>query len=106
MKAKRVIRLESARQDEREAADYYVREAGLAVALRFTEALRDAYRSIGEHPGSGSPRYGGLLGIRGLRTRKLSRFPFLIFYVERTGHVDVWRVVNAHRDIPASLREP
>jgi toxin ParE1/3/4 len=101
--AKPLIRLESARQDEREAVAYYAREAGLDVALRFADALRDTYRSVGEQPGIGSPLYGNLLGTEGLRTRKLARFPYLVFYVEQEDHIDVWRVLHAQRDIPASL---
>jgi toxin ParE1/3/4 len=103
--AKSLIRLESVRRDERDAVAYYAREAGLAVALRFAEALRGIYCSVSEQPGIGSPRYANLLGIEGLRSRKLSRFPFLVFYVEREDRIDVWRVLHAQRDIPASLAE-
>nr|MEA2799523.1 toxin ParE1/3/4 [Phenylobacterium sp.] len=34
------------------------------------------------------------------------RYPYLIFYVERDSHVDVWRLLHAERDIPAWLQEP
>lgn len=105
MSAKPVIRLESARQDERDAVAYYAREAGLDIALRFAEAVRDAYRSVGNRPAIGSPRYGDLLGIEGLRSRKLSRFPFLVFYVEGKDRIEIWRVLHAKRDIPAWLHE-
>jgi toxin ParE1/3/4 len=102
--AKPLIRLESARQDERDAVAY-AREAGLDVALRFAEALRNAYRSIGEQPGIGSPRYGNLLGFERLRSRKAGRFPYLVFYIENEEHIDVWRVLHEQRDIPASLAD-
>lgn len=105
MSAKPLIRLESARRDERNAVAYYAREAGLDVALRFAGTLRNTYRSVSERPGIGSPRYGNLLGIEGLRSRKLNRFPFLIFYVERDNQIEVWHVLHAQRDIPASLGE-
>lgn len=100
---KPVIRLELAQADERGAVIHYAREAGLDLSLRFTEALRDAYRSIGERPAIGSPRYGDLLGIENLRSRKVKRFPFLVFYVERVDHVDIWRVLHSQRDIAAWL---
>ncbi len=106
MSAKPLIRLESARRDERDAVAYYAGEAGLNVALRLVETLRITYRSVGEQPGIGSPRYGSLLGIKGLRSRKLARFPFLVFYIERADHIEVWRVLHAQRDIPASLGDP
>jgi toxin ParE1/3/4 len=101
--AKPVIRLDMARQDERDIITYYAREAGLDIALSFREALRGAYRAIADHPGTGSPRYAALLAIKGLRSRKLARYPYLVFYVERDDHVDVWRVLHAQRDIPTSL---
>ena len=82
---------------------YYAGEAGLDVALRISAALGDAYRAIAERPATGSPRYGDLLGIAGLRSRKLKRFPFLVFYLEYGDHIEVWRVLHAQRDIPASL---
>lgn len=105
MSAKPLIRLELAKQDERDAVGYYAREAGLDVALRLAEALRDTYRSVGGLPGIGSPRYGNLLGIQGLRSRKVRRFPFLIFYIECDDRIDVWRILHAQRDIPAWLLE-
>jgi toxin ParE1/3/4 len=103
--AKPLIRLVAARQDELDAAAYYAREAGLDVALRFNEALRDAYQAIAGRPASGSPRYADLLGVAGLRSRKLHRYPYLVFYVEHENHIDVWRVLHAQRDIPASLAD-
>src|SRR6185503_14409696 len=60
--AKPLIRLESAQRDERDAVAYYAREAGLDIALSFSEALRAAYRAIVDRPQIGSPRYGDMLG--------------------------------------------
>jgi toxin ParE1/3/4 len=36
----------------------------------------------------------------------LSRYPYLLFYVERQDHIDVWRVLHSQRDIPAWLQVP
>jgi toxin ParE1/3/4 len=36
----------------------------------------------------------------------LTRFPFLVFYVERTDHIDVWRVLHGQRNVPAWMQEP
>jgi toxin ParE1/3/4 len=101
---KSVIRLESAQADERETVAHYAREAGLDLSLRFTEALRDTYRSIGDRAEIGSSRYGDLIGIENLRSRRVKRFPFLVFYVDRGEHVDVWRIIHERRDIGASPR--
>jgi toxin ParE1/3/4 len=103
---KPVLARVAAERDVEQAAEYYSREAGEKVALDFAEALGSAYRTISERPGLGSPRYSHALGMPGLRTRKLTRFPFLIFYVERDDHVDVWRLLHTKRDIPAWLQDP
>jgi toxin ParE1/3/4 len=97
---------ESARRDVEAAVDYYVGEAGAYVALGFIDALQTAYRSIADHPAAGSPRYANQLGLPGLRSRILRRYPYLVFYVERDDHIDVWRVLHALRDIPAWMQEP
>ena len=100
---KRIVPRKAAERDIDEVADYYADEADEDLAHDFVEAVREAYRAIGEHPGAGSPRYAELLGTEGLRNRKLHRFPYLIFYIERADHIDVWRILHAQRDIPASL---
>jgi toxin ParE1/3/4 len=43
--------------------------------------------------------------FRGLRARPLRRFPHIVFYVEMSGRIDVWRVLHGARDIPAWMRE-
>jgi len=97
---------ESARRDVEAAVDYYVGEAGADVALGFIDALQTAYRSIADHPAAGSPRYANQLGLPGLRSRIVRRYPYLVFYIERDDHIDVWRVLHALRDIPAWMQEP
>lgn len=32
--------------------------------------------------------------------------PYLVYYVEREDHVDVWRVLRSRRDVPAGMQEP
>jgi len=98
-----LLRLERARQDELDAIAYYARDAGLDVALRFRKALRGAYESMIAAPATGSPRYGAILDIDGLRSRKLRGFPYLVFYVLRGNRIDVWRVLHSKRDILAAL---
>jgi toxin ParE1/3/4 len=105
--SKKPVRLrELAHRDTEAAVDYYIREAGPEVALAFVEALRIAYRMIADHPTAGSPRPAHELALPGLRSRMLKRYPYLVFYIEQGDHIDVWRVLHAHRDIPAWLREP
>ena len=86
------------------AVIYYRTEAGPAVALDFVEALEAAIDHLSQHPRVGSLRFAYELDIPGLRCWSLQRFPYLVFYL--TAHddrVDVWRVLHARRDIPASL---
>ncbi len=76
------------------------------MALAFVDALEQAYAHLSRRPATGSPRYAHELNLPDLRFWRLTRFPHLIFYVERDDHVDVWRVLHGHRDMPAWLREP
>ena len=69
------------------------------------EAIEQAFRYIGRHPATGSTRYAQELDLPGLRCWPVKRYPYLVFYVERDDHIDVWRVLHGQRDIPAWLRE-
>lgn len=51
------------------------------------------------------PRYAHELALPGLLYWPLRRYPYLVFYVERDDHVDVWRVLHGVRDIPEWLIE-
>lgn len=106
MTVKPVVPRERANQDVDEAVAYYLEEDVAAVALDFIEALEQAYAHISRHPGTGSPRYGHELDLPGLRSWPLSRYPYLVFYVEGPGHIDVWRVLHGRRDIPAWMQTP
>ena len=104
MKAKPVVPREQAQQDVEDALAYYMAEAAEAAALGFIDALEQAYAHIGRHPATGSPRYAHELNLAGLRFWPLTRYPYLVFYVERSDHVDVWRVLHGQRDIPAWMQ--
>lgn len=106
MKAKPVVPREQASRDVDEALAYYLAEGAEQAALGFIDALAQAYAHIGRHPATGSPRYAHELNIPGLRSWPLTRYPYLVFYLERPDHIDVWRVLHGQRDIPASMREP
>lgn len=43
------------------------------------------------------------INLLGLRFWALTRYPHLVFYIERDDHIDVWRVLHGRRDIPAWL---
>lgn len=102
--AKVVVPREPAKRDIQVALDYYLEEAGPDIAAGFVDALQEASSAIARRPATGSPRYAHELDLPGLRSRKLKRFPYLIFYMEREDHIDVWRVLHAQRDIPSWLQ--
>lgn len=105
MKSKPIIPREQANRDVEESVAYYLNEATEAAALGFIDALERAYAHIARHPASGSARYAHELNLPGLRAWPLTRYPYLVFYVERPDHVDVWRVLHGQRDIPAWMQE-
>lgn len=94
-----------AERDIEAATAHYGSEGGVELALRSIDALEAALGRVARHPRTGSPRYASELDLPGLRFRPLKRFPHLIFYVEGEDHVDVWRVLQEQRDIPARLQE-
>jgi toxin ParE1/3/4 len=100
------VRLRLAAADDVDAAlDHYLAEAGSDVPQRFVSAVEQAIRNIGRAPRSGSLRFAHDLEIPDLRCWPLTRFPYLVFYVEHADHVDVWRILHTRRDIPASLAD-
>lgn len=106
MKAKPVIPREQANRDVNDAIDYYLNEKAEASARGLIDALEQAYGHISRHPATGSPRYAHELSLPGLRVWPLTRYPYLVFYVERPDHIDVWRVLHGRRDIPGWMQEP
>jgi toxin ParE1/3/4 len=105
VKAKPVVVRAQASQDIEAAVDHYLNENAANAAMGFIDALEQAYRHIGLHAATGSPRYAHTLGIISLRTWPLTRYPFLVFYVEAADHIDVWRVLHTSRDLPERMRE-
>ena len=100
MNPKPVIPRLLALQDVDEAIAHQVEAGSRQTALAFIDALEAAFNHIGSFPESGSPRHAHELDIPGLRSWPLSGLPFLIFYIERQDHVDVWRVLHQRMDIP------
>lgn len=103
MKAKPIIPRSEANRDVEAAIDHYLSEGAEHAALGFIDALESAYAHLARHAATGSPRYGHALNIPGLRSWPLTRYPHLVFFMEREDHVDVWRVLHGQRDIPAWL---
>jgi toxin ParE1/3/4 len=105
MNATRIVRRGRADRDIDEAAEHYFAEGGVALELRFIDALEAAMRHVAAHASTGSPRYAAELNLPGLRFRSLKRFPYLIFYVEHDDCIDVLRVLHGAMNIPAWMTE-
>ncbi|MDI1254097.1 type II toxin-antitoxin system RelE/ParE family toxin [Thermomonas sp.] len=94
-----------ARRDLDEAATWLADQGGKALELSIVDALDATKDFIERHPGAGATRYATLVKIGELRFWPIKGFPYLVFYVERATHMDIWRVLHAHRDIPAWMEE-
>ena len=105
MTGKPVVPRARARADADLAIEHYLAEAGADVALGFIDALERVYAVIGAAPATGSPRWAHELNLPGLRTYRLRGYPWLVFYIEQSEHIDVWRILHSKRDIPVWMAE-
>ncbi|GGZ23725.1 type II toxin-antitoxin system RelE/ParE family toxin [Asticcacaulis endophyticus] len=101
---KPVITRRLADTDIETAFSYYMHEAGGAVASDFVEAVDALFSHIEQYPDAGSNHYGEQLDIPGLQHRLLTRFPYVVFYIEQPAYMDVLRVLHQQMDIPAQLQ--
>lgn len=106
MSPKLVVPRALANRDVEDAIAYYLKEDAQQAALAFVDALEDAYGILGRQPAIGTSRYAIELEMPGLRSWTLPRFPYVIFYIEREDHIDVWRVLHGRRDIPTLIEDP
>ena len=105
MTPKPVIPRARAVHDVEAIMDYYLAEGSERAALGFIDTLERAYGHIGENPSTGSSRYAFELNYPELRCWPLARYPYLVFYVERGDHIDVWRVLHDKRDIATWMQK-
>jgi toxin ParE1/3/4 len=87
------------------AVGHLLTDATPDVAARFIGAVEAALAHVGRHPRHGSVRFSYELDIPHLRAWPLTRFPYLIFYLEQDNEIDVWRMLHTRRDIPATLAD-
>ncbi len=106
MKTKPVVPRSLANRDVDDAIEYDLNEGAEQAALGFLDALEQAYAHIGRYPATGSPRYAHDLNLPGLLSWPLTRFPHIVFYLERPEYTDVWRGLHASRNIPVWMHDP
>lgn len=96
-----------ATSDIDQLVDYYIKEAGHAVALRFIDSAEHAFDQL-----RAMPRIGALLGLDELPYEDVRRWHIdgfgnlIILYREVADGVEVIRVLHTARDIRALLRSP
>lgn len=100
---KPLLRLARADSDVEEALGYYLHEAP-HMAEAFIDALERACGHIQRAPKAGSARYAWELGLPEIRFAPCGKFPYLVFYQERTDAIVVIRVLHESRDIPLTLQ--
>jgi toxin ParE1/3/4 len=86
------------------AMEYYaVTMQAPSAAKGFVDELQRAYELIKRNPDAGSPRLEAELGMPGLRSWRLSKFPYLIIYFRHPDYVDVVDVPHTRTDYVAEL---
>lgn len=103
MRTKPVVLRRRADQDIQDGVAFYLEAGGEMSALGFLGALEKAMRHLGRFPSTGSDRYAHELDLPGLRSWPVPHYPWLVFYLDGEDRVDVWRVLDGRRDIPAWL---
>lgn len=73
------------------------------MTVKLAKAGNAALDEIEPEPGIGLPALGKLLGIPGLRTWRVAKFPLLWCHFERGDHLDVVRLLGKRQDIAAIL---
>lgn len=106
MSLRPIVRRPAAERDITAIAEYYAAEGGLALELKFVDALATTFNLIARHPASGSPRHARLfpeLPVP-LRFHPLRHFErILVYYMDTPTHVEVIRVWDAARGLETLL---
>ena len=86
------------------AIQYYAVTMRVPTAARgFVDEMQRAYELIKRNPDAGSPRLEAELGMPGLRSWKLPRYPYLIVYFRHPDAVDVVDVPHTRTNYVAAL---
>ena len=90
-------------RDQQGEVRYYRKEGGTRVAVKLANATNAALDQTELDPVIGLPTLDTLLGIQGLRTWRVSKFPLLWCYFELGEYLDVVRLLGERQDIAAIL---
>lgn len=92
-------------RDQQEEARYYRKEGGARVAVKVVKVIHAALDQVELDPGIGSPKLGKYLGIPGLRTWRVAKYPLLWCCFELADRLDVVRLLGECQDIAAILTD-
>ncbi len=97
-----LLRPQAIRDQQSEVRNYRT-QRDIRLAVKVANATNAALDQIELNPGMGSPTLGKQLGIQGLRTWRVGKFPLLWLYFEHKNHLDVVRLLGERQDIAAIL---
>jgi toxin ParE1/3/4 len=91
----------NASEDLDSQLDYYAREAGIDLALKFLDALEEAIRLLYQHPEAGSPRDFENSRLKGIRSWPVPGFEAIRLYYDRPDEntLRVVRILHGKRDL-------
>ena len=89
-------------RDIDEALNYYFTEAPYMVR-GFESAVLEARKHVENFSGTGSKRYQSSGGENVLRFWTLNKFPYAMFYFERTDYIEIVRLLHQSSNIPVHL---
>lgn len=96
----RVLWTPRAEEDLVEATAFLVREAGIGLGNRFSQAVEGTAAFLGEMPGAGRPWHDLPHRLQGLRSRPVRGFPnHLVFYMPIPDGIRVIRLLHGARDL-------
>ena len=90
-------------RDQQGEVRYFRKEGGSRVAVKVAKATNAVLDQIELDSGIDALTLGKRLGIPGLRTWRVAKFPLLWCYFERADHLDVVRLLGERQDIAAIL---
>lgn len=100
-----LVRPRAGRQIAAAIQYYAVTMQAPTAASGFVDELQRAYELIKRNPDAGSPRLEAELGMSGLRSWKLPRYPYLIVYFRHPDVVDVVDVPHTRTNYVAALSD-
>jgi toxin ParE1/3/4 len=90
-------------RDQQGEVQYHRKTGGTRVAVQAAKGTNAALDQIELEPGMGSPTLGKRVGIPGLRTWRVAKFPLVWCYFERGDQLDVVRLLGERQDVAAIL---